>query len=85
MMARLGGISGAGEKQPMWEQKGKVELGGYADVGCLVQLRPWSGRSSSRQKLDRPRDSAEGSCVRSLGAVQWEGGDGVGAVQRGLQ
>lgn len=56
-------------------------------VGCLVQLQPWSGRPSGRQKLDRPRGSAEGACVRSLGAVQWEGssGDGVGAVQRGLQ
>lgn len=43
MMARLGGISGAGEKQPIWEQKGKVELGGYADVGSEMSERemPW--------------------------------------------
>ena len=43
MMARLGGISGAGEKQPIWEQNFKVELGGYDDVGSEMSERemPW--------------------------------------------
>lgn len=26
-------------KQPIWEQKGKVELGGYADVGSEMSER----------------------------------------------
>lgn len=43
MMARLGGISGAGEKQPVWEQNLKGKLGGYDDVGSEMSERekPW--------------------------------------------
>ena len=46
MMARLGGISGAGEKQPVWQQKGKVELGGYADVGSEMREREMLWKAS---------------------------------------
>lgn len=45
-MARLGGVSGAGEKQPVWQQKGQVELGGYADVGSEMREREMPRKAS---------------------------------------